>query len=222
MYPKVGLVGLPSSILPCGGVCHMKRLRLAVSVFLFVSALVILGCSISNNPPFQATGTLTTIQTGDAVNDQILKFELTISSITLTGVSPTATTGNLLAKPSEIEFVHEAGTLEPLTVAHVPAGTYNGATLSVSNPEVVVVIGTTPTKVPATLSSPTVNVTFANITVGTTPLFINFRSEEHTSELQSRLHLVCRLLLEKKKKIKLKTKSELKRKKTENLTALTP
>src|SRR2546422_4314338 len=28
------------------------------------------------------------------------------------------------------------------------------------------------------------------------------RSEEHTSELQSRLHLVCRLLLEKKKKQK--------------------
>src|SRR2546422_7537236 len=31
-----------------------------------------------------------------------------------------------------------------------------------------------------------------------------FRSEEHTSELQSRLHLVCRLLLEKKKKHRLK------------------
>src|SRR2546429_2115830 len=28
---------------------------------------------------------------------------------------------------------------------------------------------------------------------------IDVRSEEHTSELQSRLHLVCRLLLEKKK-----------------------
>src|SRR2546422_4910011 len=28
------------------------------------------------------------------------------------------------------------------------------------------------------------------------------RSEEHTSELQSRLHLVCRLLLEKKKQIR--------------------
>src|SRR5256884_1671893 len=27
------------------------------------------------------------------------------------------------------------------------------------------------------------------------------RSEEHTSELQSRLHLVCRLLLEKKKEV---------------------
>src|SRR2546422_4436777 len=31
------------------------------------------------------------------------------------------------------------------------------------------------------------------------------RSEEHTSELQSRLHLVCRLLLEKKKNSKRQT-----------------
>src|SRR2546429_6987980 len=31
------------------------------------------------------------------------------------------------------------------------------------------------------------------------PNHIYIRSEEHTSELQSRLHLVCRLLLEKKK-----------------------
>src|SRR2546429_6417370 len=29
--------------------------------------------------------------------------------------------------------------------------------------------------------------------------YMTLRSEEHTSELQSRLHLVCRLLLEKKK-----------------------
>src|SRR5690554_7112492 len=33
-------------------------------------------------------------------------------------------------------------------------------------------------------------------------LFLISRSEEHTSELQSRPHLVCRLLLEKKKKKK--------------------
>src|SRR2546422_5258765 len=31
---------------------------------------------------------------------------------------------------------------------------------------------------------------------------VRFRSEEHTSELQSRLHLVCRLLLEKKKTVR--------------------
>src|SRR5687768_17723352 len=30
-------------------------------------------------------------------------------------------------------------------------------------------------------------------------VYTSSRSEEHTSELQSRLHLVCRLLLEKKK-----------------------
>src|SRR2546422_1710742 len=33
---------------------------------------------------------------------------------------------------------------------------------------------------------------------------VDARSEEHTSELQSRLHLVCRLLLEKKKKKKIR------------------
>src|SRR2546429_9893654 len=36
--------------------------------------------------------------------------------------------------------------------------------------------------------------------VGSVGLVGLVRSEEHTSELQSRLHLVCRLLLEKKKK----------------------
>src|SRR3712207_8978191 len=34
------------------------------------------------------------------------------------------------------------------------------------------------------------------------PLMVIYRSEEHTSELQSRQYLVCRLLLEKKKKHK--------------------
>src|SRR5437660_7567407 len=39
------------------------------------------------------------------------------------------------------------------------------------------------------------------------------RSEEHTSELQSRGHLVCRLLLEKKKKKKKKHKNKKKKQK---------
>src|SRR5207253_10967364 len=39
----------------------------------------------------------------------------------------------------------------------------------------------------------------STILIDQTPTFS--RSEEHTSELQSRGHLVCRLLLEKKKKI---------------------
>src|SRR3712207_6875147 len=42
------------------------------------------------------------------------------------------------------------------------------------------------------------------VTVGcwpSTPACAPFRSEEHTSELQSRQYLVCRLLLEKKKNL---------------------
>src|SRR2546429_6328580 len=38
-----------------------------------------------------------------------------------------------------------------------------------------------------------------SVSVSKQPLSTPTRSEEHTSELQSRLHLVCRLLLEKKK-----------------------
>src|SRR2546422_5401004 len=42
--------------------------------------------------------------------------------------------------------------------------------------------------------------TAPSIPLAMTSLSAVLRSEEHTSELQSRLHLVCRLLLEKKKK----------------------
>src|SRR5438876_5875286 len=37
----------------------------------------------------------------------------------------------------------------------------------------------------------------------------NLRSEEHTSELQSPVHLVCRLLLEKKKNIETKVRKQI-------------
>ena len=152
----------------------MKRVYL-FTLLSVVFALLMTGCGGGNNTITATPGSgNVTIQTGDAVNDQVVKFELTISSITLTGVSPTATTANLLSKPGEVEFVHQAGTLEPLTLANVPAGTYNGATLTVSNPEVTVVNGGVPTRIPATLSSTTITVSFANLTVGSTPMFINF------------------------------------------------
>src|SRR5690554_7113155 len=47
-----------------------------------------------------------------------------------------------------------------------------------------------------------------NLTSKDVYLSTGVRSEEHTSELQSRPHLVCRLLLEKKKK-KLNTNNKL-------------
>src|SRR2546425_2732695 len=42
-------------------------------------------------------------------------------------------------------------------------------------------------------------------------LEVYFRSEEHTSELQSLAYLVCRLLLEKKKKYKVSSSNDHKR-----------
>src|SRR5216684_8197359 len=47
--------------------------------------------------------------------------------------------------------------------------------------------------------NPTCFATSANARLPSKPPVCSARSEEHTSELQSRLHLVCRLLLEKKK-----------------------
>src|SRR5699024_12146872 len=46
---------------------------------------------------------------------------------------------------------------------------------------------------------------------------LTVRSEEHTSELQSRFDIVCRLLLEKKKKIKKKKKTQDKKKKQKKI-----
>src|SRR3989442_12546024 len=51
--------------------------------------------------------------------------------------------------------------------------------------------GPTPAGVPVAITSPGKSVIMREIQ--------RMRSEEHTSELQSRPHLVCRLLLEKKK-----------------------
>jgi hypothetical protein len=154
----------------------MKRV-LFVTLFTVVFAFAMVGCGAGNNGPIQATGTSTTVQFGDATNDQIVKFELTVNSITLTDSSNTAT-ANLLSSPVEFEFVQSAGTMEPVSLSHIPAGTYSKATFTVSDPDVVVLNGATPpapVKIPATLTATSFDVTFASpITVGTDPLFLNF------------------------------------------------
>src|SRR5438309_11359251 len=48
-------------------------------------------------------------------------------------------------------------------------------------------------------ASPRSSTTISGSSSGLRPCSRSLRSEEHTSELQSQFHLVCRLLLEKKK-----------------------
>src|SRR3989449_330569 len=52
--------------------------------------------------------------------------------------------------------------------------------------------------------------------------FLKVRSEEHTSELQSRLHLVCRLLLEKKKRNHMAPRSQVELSDTPRTTPRSP
>ncbi len=154
----------------------MKRV-LFVTLFsvVFALAFALVGCGSNSNGPVQLTGTSTAVQFGDATNDQIAKFELTVSSITLTGANGTANTANLLANPVEFEFSHSAGAFEVVSLSKVPAGTYSAATLTWSNPEIVALTNGVPSPVTASPTSGTANVTFAsNITIGTTPTFLNF------------------------------------------------
>jgi hypothetical protein len=144
----------------------MKRYLLFTVVT--VALLLATGCGGSNNT-VTAGPTNATINTTDGLNDQIVKFELSVSSLTLTGSAGTSNTGNLLSKTSEVEFVHQAGSFEPLALVNIPPGTYSGASLTVGNPELVVLnnaVPPAPVKIPATLSSASVTVTFtAPITV---------------------------------------------------------
>jgi hypothetical protein len=152
----------------------MKRV-LFVTLFsiVFALALTVAGCGGGNNSQLQATGASTTVQFGDATNDQIAKFELTVSSITLTGANGTANTGNLLAAPVEFEFSHAAGALEPVSLSKVPAGTYSSATITWSDPEVVTVNAGTPTKLTVSPTSGTANVS-STVTISDTANFLNF------------------------------------------------
>src|SRR3712207_7275867 len=77
-------------------------------------------------------------------------------------------------------------TLFPYTTLFRSAFWYGAASYAVAGPE-----GTGSLQVDAEALVPVVRQLFAAL--------LRVRSEEHTSELQSRQYLVCRLLLEKKK-----------------------
>ena len=156
----------------------MKRFMLVTTILTVALALGLAGCG-GNNSVTNAGPTNATINTGDGTLDSLIKFEMTVSSLTLTGSGGTATTGNLLSKSAEVEFVHQAGSFEPLALVNIPPGTYSGASMTVSNPEVVVLnnaVPPAPVKIPSTLTSPNVTVTFTGpITVtSTNSTVINF------------------------------------------------
>lgn len=151
---------------------HTNAVFAAIIFVALACLLVTTGCGSGSNVSTANTAG-TVINFGDAPNDQIIAFELTVNAVTLNGGS----NPSVLPKPTEIELTHDLATFEPLSLATIPNGTYTGASLTVSNPEVVIVDPTTKavTKLTATLSSSTVNVTFnPAVTIGTGASVINF------------------------------------------------
>lgn len=142
--------------------------RTALFMFSVILVAFLAGCGsgkTAGNGANNSAPSSVMLSMGDASNDRIIAFALTVNNITLTGGSnPT-----VLSTPTRVEFVHNAGTFQPLIQVDVPSGAYTGATLALSNPKVVAIDTTThqPVQLTATLSSSTVNVTFAS------PLMIN-------------------------------------------------
>jgi hypothetical protein len=152
----------------------MKKWITSLAILILVVGYI--GCAggnSNNTTQAGAQSAMATINFGDATNDQIVFFEMTATTITLNGGS----NPSVLPHPTEFEFTHTGGTVEPLSVLNIPAGTYTGASISLSNPELVVIDPLTglPKRVNATLSSSTVNVTFPSpITVNGATTVLNF------------------------------------------------
>jgi hypothetical protein len=136
----------------------MKRIVVSAGLFL-LGVLLIAGCGMSSSKTTSSSGSgMLMVAMGDATSDRIIAFALTVNSMTLTGGSnPT-----VISTPTQIEFVRNAGTFQPLVTAQLAPGTYTGATIMVSNPMIVAVdpVSHLPVQLTAALSTNTVNVTF--------------------------------------------------------------
>lgn len=135
----------------------MKRLAVLVTCSV-LSVLFLAGCGMNNTSKTTAGSSQLMVTMGDAPSDRVIAFALTINTMTLTGGS----NPSVITTPTQIEFVRNAGTFQPLVTASIPSGTYTGASISVSSPVVVAIDTVThlPVQLTAALSSSTINVTF--------------------------------------------------------------
>jgi hypothetical protein len=152
---------------------HSMRILQALAITLAVIAAT--GCgggSTTPPPPTQATRAAARINVGDAPADGIVAFEITVNTVVLHG---SAGDVSALAAPTRIELMHNSGTFEPLSLSNIPAGTYTGATVTVSNPEVKIIDSTGhAVELSTTLATGTAQVAFSpSITAGTDPIVIN-------------------------------------------------
>ena len=145
---------------------------------LFLSALclaVAVGCGgsgMTNNPPPPAGNTKAQVKIGDAAADRILAFEVSIAS----PITIMTSSGNLQIPLSSnrLELSHMSAKFEPLTLVNAPQGTYMGATLTISNPELTFLDNAGAAHTIQSSASQMVNLTFnPAITIGTSPVVLS-------------------------------------------------
>jgi hypothetical protein len=109
--------------------------------FLALSSLIALlvaatGCGGGSTAPLGASAnSAVQVKIGDAPNDSVVAFEITINSVVLTDNH--GATFSALSSPTTLELTHLADTNEPLSFLNIPQGTYTQVAIAVSNPEVV-------------------------------------------------------------------------------------
>ena len=150
--------------------------RLATLALALGLGWVTTGCGggTASNTVMPTTVARTQIKIGDAPADSVLSFDLIVTRVDL--MQQGGTTVNVLNKPVEVELTHLAGTVEPLALANVGAGTYTGAAVAVSNVEVSYLPAgsTTPVEKNFALNT-TINVAFnPAITISNQPTVLNF------------------------------------------------
>src|SRR6266498_4418368 len=110
--------------------------------------------------------------------------------------SPQTSRGNQFATPAPGGYQYTATMIRGFSLTHLSGVGCSGANGDIPIMPHVGEIAGSPT---ADTTDAVYASTFSHANESAKPGYYKVRSEEHTSELQSRPHLVCRLLLEKKK-----------------------
>jgi hypothetical protein len=149
--------------------------RLATLALALGLGWVATGCGggAASNTLAPTSVTRTQIKIGDAPADSVLAFELIVTRMDL--MQQGGATVNVLNHSEEIELTHLSGTVEPLTVANVGAGTYTGAAVAISSVEVSYLPAgsTSPVEKKFALNT-TINVAFnPAVTISNQPMVLN-------------------------------------------------
>jgi hypothetical protein len=161
---------------------RMNKHKIAHLVLVSVVVVLFLaGCGGMSNdesgmmpiPAVAPSGPTLRLSVGDMPADQVAAFDATIEQVELTTADGRKV--DLANGPFKLEFTHAAGTVQPVVIANIPAGTYDGVTLRLADANVTTMDGATRQMIrrPVELSSNAITLQFAPTSLGNTPMAMN-------------------------------------------------